>query len=166
MKKFHHLFYKIVKYVNSFILFSMFFIILLQVFYRKVLGAPLTWPEEIALLTMIWVTFIGAYQTTYEDSHLKMSFIEDKLSKRGKSFILIVSKLVVISFLAIANYWALPFIQSAGKVKLPITELPMALPYGIIWIALILMFIEVLLQIIIEVKNISQYNKPSEEGNK
>src|SRR5699024_3035822 len=110
--------------------------------------------------------FIGAYQTTYEDSHLKMSFIEDKLSKRGKSFILIVSKLVVISFLAIANYWALPFIQSAGKVKLPITELSMALPYGIIWIALILMFIEVLLQIIIEVKNISQYNKSSEEGNK
>lgn len=166
MKKFHQLFYKIVKHVNSLILFSMFFVILLQVFYRKVIGAPLTWPEEIALLTMIWITFIGAYQSTYEDGHLKMSFIEDKLSERGKSIILIISKFIVISFLAIANYWALPFIKNAGKVKLPITDLPMTIPYGIIWGALILMFIEVLLQIILEVKKISQYNKVAEEVNK
>lgn len=166
MKKSHQLFYNIVKYVNSFILFSMFFIILLQVFYRKVLGNPLTWPEEIALLMMIWVTFIGAYQSTYEEGHLKMSFIEDKLTERGKSILLIVSKLIVIFFLALSNYWALPFIQSAGKVKLPITNLPMAVPYGIIWAALILMFIEVVIQIILEVKKIVQYNKAAEEVNK
>lgn len=166
MKKAHELFYNIVKYMNSTVLFSMFFIILLQVFYRKVLGNPLTWPEEIALLTMIWVTFIGAYQSMYEEGHLKMSFIEDKLSKRGKSFLLIFSKLIIIAFLAIANYWALPFIQSAGKVKLPITDLPMALPYGIIWAALLLMLIEVIIQIVLEIFKISKQTKSTEEGHK
>lgn len=166
MKKLHQLFYNIVKYLNSFTLFSMFFIILLQVFYRKVLGQPLTWPEEIALLTMIWVTFIGAYQSMYEDGHLKMSFIEDKLSERGKSILLIISKLIIIAFLAIANYWALPFVQSAGKVKLPITDLPMTLPYGIIWLSLLLMFIEVIIQVILEVKKIIGYTTSSEEVSK
>lgn len=164
MKKAHELFYNIVKYMNSTVLFSMFFIILLQVFYRKVLGNPLTWPEEIALLTMIWVTFIGAYQSMYEKGHLKMSFIEDKLSARGKSILLIFSKLIVISFLAIANYWALPFIKSAGKVKLPITDLPMALPYGIIWLSLLLMLIEVVIQIIIEIRYLAKHKPSSEEG--
>jgi len=166
MKKLHQLFYNIVKYLNSFTLFSMFFIILLQVFYRKVLGNPLTWPEEIALLTMIWVTFIGAYQSMYEEGHLKMSFIEDKLSDRGKSMLLVVSKLIIIVFLAIANLWALPFVQSAGKVKLPITDLPMTVPYGIIWLALLLMFIEVIIQIILEIKKIVGHTTSSEEASK
>src|SRR5690625_261606 len=166
MKKAHQLFYNIVKYMNSFVLFSMFFIILLQVFYRKVLGNPLTWPEEIALLTMIWVTFIGAYQSMYEEGHLKMSFIEDKLSDRGKSMLLVVSKLIIIVFLAIANLWALPFVQSAGKVKLPITDLPMTVPYGIIWLALLLMFIEVIIQIILEIKKIVGHTTSSEEASK
>lgn len=166
MKRVHQVFYSIVKYFNSFILFSMFTIILLQVIFRKLLGNPLPWPEEISLLTMIWVTFIGAYQCTVEDSHLKMTFLENKLSKRKKSLLQIFSRIIVIFFLGLTNYYALPFIRTAGDTQLPITNIPMTVPYGIIWIALTLMLIEVVIQIITEIKNIANLNKNkiSEEG--
>src|SRR5699024_658959 len=104
MKKTYELLHTITRYLNSTILFSMFFIILLQVIFRKVFHSPLTWPEEIALLTMVWVTFIGAYQCTFEESHLKLSFLESKFTLRKKSILLIVSKTIVIVFLGIANY--------------------------------------------------------------
>lgn len=163
MKKTYELLHTITRYLNSTILFSMFFIILLQVIFRKVFHSPLTWPEEIALLTMVWVTFIGAYQCTFEESHLKLSFLESKFTLRKKSILLIVSKTIVIVFLGIANYWALPFIQKAGQTELPITGLPMYVPYGIIWISLILMLLETVFQIILEVNKIRSFN-PVKEG--
>jgi TRAP-type C4-dicarboxylate transport system permease small subunit len=68
--------------------------------------------------------------------------------------------------LGLTNYYALPFIRTAGDTQLPITNIPMTVPYGIIWIALTLMLIEVVIQIITEIKNIANLNKNkiSEEG--
>lgn len=171
MKTIHRSIFLSIKYLNNTVLFSLFTILLIQVIFRKVLGNPLPWPEELALLMMIWITFLGAYQCTVEDKHLKMSFLEDKLSLKWKSLLLIVSKGFVIWFLWMTNIWAYPFIQSAGSTTMPITGLPMWVPYGIIWIAFILMFIEVLLQIVTEIhktilnfKQIKKIKELSKEG--
>src|SRR5699024_11798997 len=64
--------YNIIIYMNAAVLLLMFILLVIQVFYRKWLNDPLTWSEEIAILTMVWITFVGAYQCTAEDSHLKM----------------------------------------------------------------------------------------------
>ncbi|UCZ52914.1 TRAP transporter small permease [Bacillus shivajii] len=171
MKTIHRSVFLVIKYVNNTVLFSMFVILLIQVIFRRALGSPLPWPEEMALLTMIWITFLGAYQCTFEDKHLKMSFLEDKLSPILKPFLLIVSKGIVLTFLAITNVWAYPFIQTAGKTTLPITGLPMWVPYGMIWLAFILMFIEVLIQLIkeiyeltLKIRNRKISDEPSKEG--
>ncbi|MCE7792908.1 TRAP transporter small permease [Salipaludibacillus sp. CUR1] len=166
MKMIHRSLFLIIKYSNNAVLFSMFTILLIQVIFRRVLSNPLPWPEEMAILSMIWITFLGAYQCTAENSHLKMSFLEDKIPSMWKPLLLIFSKSIVIWFLFMTNIWAYPFIQSAGKTTMPITGLPMWVPYGMIWLAFILMFVEVILQLITEINKAIQNFKERKAGHK
>src|SRR5699024_2719927 len=143
-----------IKYLNNTMLFAMFIVLLLQVILRRFIDIPWAGAEEWALLTMVWITFLGAYQCTVEDSHLKMDFLQNVFTSKWSSLIQIISKSIVVWFLFMANVWAYPFIQSAGDKLLPMSKLLMWVPYGIIWIACILMFIEVIYQIVKEVKKI------------
>ncbi len=133
---------------------AMFLILLLQVFSRKLLESSLAWPEEIALITMIWITFAGAYQITLEDKHLKMDFLEERIPYSIKPYIKIFSKLIVVAFLVIATFWGIQFVENTGSIKMPVSKLPMAVPYLIILISLALMLIEYLIQIFIESKTL------------
>src|SRR5699024_12496570 len=65
--------YNIIIYMNAAVLLLMFILLVIQVFYRKWLNDPLTWSEDIAILTMVWITFVGAYQCTAEDSQDRKS---------------------------------------------------------------------------------------------
>lgn len=145
--------HKSIRFINSMILLVMFLILLLQVFTRKLLESSLSWPEEVALITMIWLTFVGAYQVTIENKHLKMDFLEEKIPYSLKPYLRILSKAIVVVFLGVATFWGINFTQSAGSIKMPVSKLPMALPYCIILISLFLMLIEYLLQIVIESRN-------------
>lgn len=145
------LIFSLIRYINIFALFSMFSILILQVIARKLLNNPLLWPEEVALIIMIWITFLGAYQCTVEDSHLKMTFLEDKVPTKLKSVMNIMAKTLVIWFLLVTNIWAYPFIQSAGSTLMPITGLPMWIPYGMIWLGCLLMLLDFLVQIAMDI---------------
>ncbi|MEI3606469.1 TRAP transporter small permease [Pseudogracilibacillus sp. SE30717A] len=140
--------YFVIKYVNITVLFTMFFVLMLQVITRKFLDNPLSWPEEISLITMIWISFFGAYQCTVENVHLKMDILSNKLSEKGKQILKVVSNFFVLGFLIMVVYWAYPFILQSGSLAMPVSGLPMWVPYGIIWISCMLMTIEIIRQII------------------
>lgn len=141
----------LIRYINIFALFIMFLILALQVIARKLLNNPLQWPEEVALIIMTWITFLGAYQCTVEGSHLKMTFLEDKVPTKFKSVMNIMAKTLVLLFLLVTNIWAYPFIQSVGSTLMPITGLPMWIPYGMIWLGCFLMLLEVLVQTVMDI---------------
>jgi len=161
MKAAHRYINLFIKYLNSLMLFAMFIVLLLQVILRRFVDLPWTGAEEWGLLTMVWITFLGAYQCTVDDSHLKMDFLQNIFSSKWGSIVQIISKSIVVWFLFMVNIWAYPFIQSAGDKLLPMSKLPLWVPYSIIWIACILMFIEVIYQIFKEIKKIitSLYKK-------
>lgn len=154
MKKLRGWIYNTIIYLNAGMLFLMFVLLIVQVFYRKWLNDPLSWSEEIALLTMVWITFVGAYQCTAEDSHLKMSFLEDVLPKKLSVILKIFTKIIVVAFLIITAYLGIPLLESSVSRTLPISQITMLVPYLIIWGSIVLMIIEMILQIFIEVKKL------------
>ncbi|WP_221568371.1 TRAP transporter small permease [Alkalihalobacillus sp. TS-13] len=166
MKRLRNVIYTTIKSINIFALFFMFFILFLQVITRKVLNNPLPWPEELSLIAMIWITFFGAYQCTVEDNHLKMDFLQDQLPERLKPYILLLSKGLIGIFLILTVIWAYSFIQQSGNIGMPVTDIPMRVPYMIIWISFILMTIEILAQILSEIKRISNGQTQNSEGTK
>lgn len=56
--------------------------ILLQVFCRYVLNAPLTWPEELAVLTFGWMIFLGAALVQGSDSHIAIDTLRRRAGPR------------------------------------------------------------------------------------
>jgi TRAP-type transport system small permease protein len=164
MKKVRQYMHLSVKSINILVMFLMFFILLIQVVTRKFFNYPLSWPEELSLITMIWITFFGAYQCTVEGNHLKMDFLESKIPEKMKPYLSIISKGFVIWFLFITCFWGWAFIQKAGSLEMPVSGLPMWIPYCIIWISFLLMLCEFVLQII---SHVSELRKPTivkEEG--
>ena len=145
--------YNVIIYMNAAVLLLMFILLIVQVFFRRWLNDPLTWSEEIALLTMVWITFVGAYQCTAEDSHLKMSFLKNALPKRLSLFLNIMTKIIIIIFLILAMIYGIPLLEMSISRYLPITKLSMLVPYLIIWGSIVLMLIEVALQVITELKD-------------
>lgn len=148
MEWLHKKIYSSIKYINILALFIMFSVLILQVFTRKVLNTPLSWPEELSLITMIWVTFFGAYQITADNEHLKIDFLSNKLSGRMKLISDIISNLLILFFLVMVVYWAYPFIMQNKSIVMPVSQIPMWLPYGIIWISCILMTLNIIFQTI------------------
>ena len=85
--------------VGVLFLFAMFFLTVLQVFYRYVLSNPLPWPEEIARYLFIWITYIGLVKNTREEDHFKIDFLLLKLSRRNKAVVQIVFYALILWFL-------------------------------------------------------------------
>ncbi|MGI6097484.1 MAG: TRAP transporter small permease [Dethiobacteria bacterium] len=63
-----------------FLLIIMTVIVLAQVFYRYVLRLGLPWAEEIAKYLMVWMALLGAAIVFYEQSHVSIDFLIDKIS--------------------------------------------------------------------------------------
>ncbi|MBO8164614.1 MAG: TRAP transporter small permease [Brevibacillus sp.] len=154
MKEVRKLIYTAIKYTNMACLFLMTVLLLIQVFTRKLMNSPLAWPEELSIVTMVWITFFGAYQCTAEDSHLQMGFLKNVASPKVKHIMKVTAKCLVAWFLITINIWAYPFIQKTGSTGMPVTGLPMWVPYGMIWISCMLMLLEVLAQILEEIRKL------------
>jgi TRAP-type C4-dicarboxylate transport system permease small subunit len=56
--------------------------ILAQVFLRYVLGAPISWAEEFAVLVFAWLIFLGAARVQRDDSHLSIDLVRRSAGPR------------------------------------------------------------------------------------
>lgn len=151
----------LVKISNNSVMFFMFLILLAQVIMRKFFNYPLSWPEEISLIALVWITFIGAFQVTLNDKHLKMDVFDKRFSYKTQKILHIISTLCIIFFLSVTIYYGFPFIQTVGDIEMPITKTPMFIPYYFILISFILMFFEYIFQLI---QHINQFFKGEDES--
>ena len=73
-----------VQYIGFVQLSLMTLIIILQVFYRYVLGSSLSWSEESARFLFIWVVLLGASMGVKESFHVSVTLFKDMLPRRIK----------------------------------------------------------------------------------
>lgn len=64
------------------VLILMVMVVVLQVIFRY-FGNPLSWPEEVARWTMIWVTFAGASYAFKNGGLIRVEFFVNKYFKPG-----------------------------------------------------------------------------------
>lgn len=83
--------------------------LLLQVFYRYVLNAPLAWSEELATLLFVWATLLAAATAIRSGDTLRLTFVEDALTPRRAALLRAVQQVLVIVFglVLILNGWRL-----------------------------------------------------------
>lgn len=105
----------------------------LGVISRYIFGQPLLWTDEIARAGMVWLTFVGAAQLfSYENGHLKLTFLTDRLAPAVQRLLAIVANLVELVLVLVVGVGTLVFIYFNSDAVTSALELPVYVIYGII----------------------------------
>ncbi|MGI9436210.1 MAG: TRAP transporter small permease [Geminicoccaceae bacterium] len=116
-------------------------VILLQVFFRYVLGSALTWSEEVARFMMIWMTFLIAPVAYRHGINVSLDFFASMIKGRMKEITTIALNVLVILFLVIFFFESFGMIERGLKLKASTLSIKMAYIYLILPISFFLMFL-------------------------
>ncbi len=119
-----------------------------QVIARYVFGAPFQWSEEVARLSLIWMTFISAAFVMAEGRHIAVDMISSRVGDRGKLFIECLSYVVVAASCLLLLIGGANFVWYVGKVGSPALGVPKSWWYGAGMVGLLLMAIHALVNLL------------------
>jgi len=102
-----------------------------QVVNRNIIGASISWFEELARYCMVYMTLIATELGLRDGTQITITAFTSKLSPNLRKALSIFAKLVVIIFSAIVFIYSFPLLAkqlSSGQVS-PGLQLPMYIPY-------------------------------------
>src|SRR5690625_2904924 len=71
----------VIEHIATLLFIAFFIVVLLQVFFRFVLDAPLTWSEESARYFNLWSVLLGAAVAVKYRDHLRVDLIDGLVKK-------------------------------------------------------------------------------------
>lgn len=85
-----------------------------QVVTRYGFNHPLTWPEELCTLLLVWMTFFGASLLLKKEQHIEIDFFTKLLPQRAQQVLALVNYVLIFGFLVVVAWGAykLQFFQS------------------------------------------------------
>lgn len=88
------------------LLILMTIIVMLQVFFRYVLNlGGIVWAEEVAKMMMIWLALLGSSVALYENIHVSIEFIVDRIKyKRAIKIMHHLLAIIFSGFLMVSGY--------------------------------------------------------------
>lgn len=103
-----------------------------QVVNRNVFQLPISWFEEVAVYSMIYMVLIGTEIGLRDGTQISVTTLVDKLSGKTKKIIQIVAKLIVVLFSSMILYSSIGMVQMQIKTgqTSPALRIPMSLPYA------------------------------------
>src|SRR5688572_1904048 len=75
-------------------------LILVSVFWRYVLGAPITAADEIASFIFLWLVMLGSVIAIDRNEHLRLALLLNKVGPRTRHFLEAVGMVIMATFLA------------------------------------------------------------------
>lgn len=108
-------------------------LVLVQVFFRYVLGDPLGTTQELAIYCMAWVIMLGASAAVRHGTHINVTFFAERLPGPLHAAARWASHLLIIGFFAILakEGWALTLramAQMSPSSGLPVGWIVLAIP--------------------------------------
>jgi TRAP-type transport system small permease protein len=79
---------KLMDWVVSLSLIALVVVVFLQVFYRYIFAAPITWSEEMARFIFVWIALMGTFLALKSKGHISIeTFINHFFSSEVRGFI-------------------------------------------------------------------------------
>lgn len=102
--------------------------VLLQVLNRyiivKISNLSFPWTEEMARYSMIWLCYLALPIVYREGSMAQLDLIFDRLGKRGKLVLYILTRILCLGFIAVAVYFGIHIVQTRMMFKSSILRVP------------------------------------------
>ncbi len=132
------------EYALSLICFTtMLSAVLIQVFFRYVLGDPLVWPYELSIYCYIYMVFFGAVMAVRRGSHISFNMLYDTLSERFQHAVRIATDLFVIVLFMVIIPSSIDFMELFGSVRSSSLGIPLSMVLVIFPVSIVLIVIQV-----------------------
>ncbi|RWZ59102.1 TRAP transporter small permease [Halobacillus fulvus] len=99
-------------------------ITILQVIARFVFDRPLIWSDELARFILIWMVFIGAAVVAFDDKHMAVEVIQEKMSPKMKLITSLIMRVLIIVFLFMTAYSSIELVQVSHNLASGALEIP------------------------------------------
>ena len=121
---------KVLEESLRFALLALFAVIIvcvsLQVFFRYVLNDPLTWSEELARFSFMWMVFLGLGLAERDDQHIAVDFFVSKMPSGAQKVVRLAVEVFCIVVLAVACYQSFGVIQVQAAMRSVALNISMA----------------------------------------
>jgi len=122
------------------------------VLFRYVLDSPLTWTDELARFSLLWMVFLGAAVVSFKDSHLLVDFIYEYTSPTITTILKTISFLAVLAFLIVLVFSSFDLIRVSGLNTSPALDIPLSWWRGSVVVGSILMIVAMIYNQFIRIK--------------
>lgn len=132
---------KVEEYCITYLLMIMSTVIFLQIIMRYVFNNSLTWSEEFAILSMMWITWIGSSYGVKKNIHLRVTVFVDMLPEKYRIAAYIVIDVVWMLFSIVMVVMGIRMVKMSyiGQRMSPALDVPMYLIYCSVVVGCILM---------------------------
>ncbi|WP_416798145.1 TRAP transporter small permease [Ciceribacter azotifigens] len=117
-----------------------------QIFMRYVMGASLSWSEELSRYFFIWATYVGIAYAVRKDAHIRVTMATDLLSPKGQAFMRILTHIIFGAFALFVMYQGWFMVEKTFRFGQKSASL--GIPMGIIYLAPFTGFLLVVLRLI------------------
>jgi TRAP-type C4-dicarboxylate transport system permease small subunit len=85
------------------VLLAMTLVVVIQVVCRYFLAASLTWSEEFARYSLVWITFLGGSIAVKKRAHMGLHSLVDTLPPKAQHLVETLTLICIMGFLSIAT---------------------------------------------------------------
>jgi TRAP-type C4-dicarboxylate transport system permease small subunit len=97
--------------------------VIVAVFFRYVLDAPIKWGEELARFLMVWAGLLGISIALKDGDHIGLEALTSRLRGRALIWCKLMASCVVAIFLVILLLWGIQISKSAWNTVLPALQI-------------------------------------------
>ena len=73
--------------ICTFLFLTMTLVLFINAVLRYLLGLSIIWAEEVSMLCMVWIVFLGAIIATLKLSHTRITFFINKIPEDKRKYI-------------------------------------------------------------------------------
>ena len=117
-----------------------------QIFMRYVMGASLSWSEELARYFFIWATYIGIAYAVRKDAHIRVTMGTDLFAAGGQIYVRVLTHMIFGAFALFVMYQGWFMVEKTFRFGQKSASL--GVPMGIIYLAPFTGFLLVVLRLI------------------
>ena len=99
-----------------------------QVVFRYLFGSALSWPEEVNVFFMAWITFVGGSVAFADKAHMRIDVFVGLLGPRGRQLVHLAGNLVMFGFTLVLVRYGYSAAMLNVEVVSDALEIPMVVP--------------------------------------
>lgn len=103
-----------------------------QVVLRYAFNAPLTWPEELNAILLVWLTFIGATGLARRNGHIRVELVEEWCGKKVSLALDLIFHVITIAFLVYLVIGGWYMLQELEYERTPALRWKLSYVYAIV----------------------------------